>query len=66
MAIKTMTNRLNPFKSVRKTTDRRIGTHVLGSIQGEGKFLNPGDLTDVTATIEVAHFAKERNASTEP
>ena len=65
MALKTMTDRLNPFKSSRRTTDRRLGTHVLGSIQGEGKFLNTGDLTDVSASIDVAHLAKERNASTE-
>ena len=49
-ALKTLTNKMNPFRSRRKTRDDRLETGILGSVQGEGKFLESGDLTDITGS----------------
>ena len=53
-ALKTMTNKIKPFRSNRKISDDRLGTQILGSAQGEGKFLKSGDLTNITGSTDTA------------
>lgn len=45
-ALRTFTNKIKPFRSSRKMRDDRLETGILGSAQGEGKFLESSDLTD--------------------
>ena len=51
-ALKTVTNKINPFKSSRKTRSNRLETGILGSVQGEGKFLKSGDLTNISGSTD--------------
>ena len=45
-ALKTMTKKIKPFRSSRKVRHDRLETGILGSAQGEGKFLESSDLSD--------------------
>ena len=58
-AIKTITYRVNPFRSSRKVRDHRLETHILGSAQGEGKFLKSGDLSNITDLSDTHQIGKE-------
>ncbi|MCJ1241563.1 hypothetical protein MMC14_009569 [Varicellaria rhodocarpa] len=57
--IKTITYRVNPFRLSRKARDHRLGTHILGSAQGEGKFLKSGDLSNITESSDTTQIEKE-------
>ena len=47
-AIKTFTSRINPFRLGKKSAEHRLGTHILGSARGEGKFLKSDDFSNAT------------------
>ena len=51
-ALKTITNKINPFRFERKMSDDRFETGILGSAQGEGRFLKSGDLTNITGSTD--------------
>ncbi len=58
-ALKTLTNKMNPFRLRRKMRDDRLETGILGSVQGEGKFLKSSDLNDIsgsTNTIQLTEY----------
>ena len=62
-ALKTITNRINPFRSSRKMRDNLLENGILGSVQGEGKFLESGDLSNITGstdTIQLTETQKSR------
>lgn len=62
-ALKTITNRINPFRSSRKMRDNLLESGILGSVQGEGKFLESGDLSNITGstdTIQLTETQKSR------
>lgn len=45
-ALQTITKKMKQFRSSSKTRDNRLAAGILGSVQGEGKFLESGDLTN--------------------
>lgn len=59
-ALKTITNRIKPFRFGRKMSGDRLETGILGSVQGEGKFLKSGDLTDITASTDTTTQLTEK------
>lgn len=58
-ALKTITNKIKPFSSSRKTSHNHLETGILGSVQGEGKFLKSGDLTNVTTSTSTTHLIEK-------
>ena len=58
-ALKTFTNKINPFSSSRKTRGDRLETGILGSFQGEGKFLETGDLTNISGSTDTTQLAEK-------
>lgn len=49
-ALKTITNKVKPFRSSPKMSDNRLETGILESVQGVGKFLESRDLTNRTGS----------------
>ena len=58
-ALKTITNKIKPFRFGRKMSDDRLETGILGSAQGEGKFLQSGDLTDITGSTDTTQLTEK-------
>ena len=58
-AFKTITNKFKPFRSSRNMRDDRLETGILGSVQGEGKFLESGDLTDITGSTNTTQLTEK-------
>lgn len=58
-ALKTITNKLKPFRSSRKVGVDHLETGLIGSVQGEGKFLKSGDLTDITGSTDTIQFTEQ-------
>ena len=58
-ALKTITNKIKPFRSSRKMRDDRLETGLLGSAQGEGKFLKSGDLSNITGTTDTTQLTEK-------
>ena len=56
-AIRNFTSRASPFKNIR-TDDRHLGTHILGSAQGEGKFLRSDDISNVPDSLALSDEGK--------
>ena len=57
-ALKTITNRINPFRSSRKMRDHLLESGILGSVQGEGKFLESGDLSHITGSTDTIQLTE--------
>ena len=59
-AIKQFTYKISPFKSSRrsKTSNHRLGTDILGSVEGEGKFLKTADFS---VTVVSSNASEEEN-----
>ena len=58
-ALKTITNKIRAFRSGRKTRDARLETGILGSVQGEGKFLQSGDLTNISGSTDMTDLTEK-------
>ena len=58
-ALKTFTNRIRPLRFGRKVSSDRLETGILGSVQGEGRFLESGDLTNITGSTETSQFTEK-------
>ncbi|KAL9100424.1 MAG: hypothetical protein Q9163_004206 [Psora crenata] len=58
-ALKNATNKITPFRSTRKMRDDRLETDILGSIEGEGKFLKSGNLTNITGSDGTTQLTEE-------
>lgn len=58
-ALKTMTNRIKPFRIGRKISSDRLETGILGSVQGEGRFLKSGDLTNISGSTETTQWTEK-------
>ncbi|KAL6718612.1 hypothetical protein ACLMJK_002846 [Lecanora helva] len=63
-AVKNFSAKMNPFKASRKTDIGLLETSILGSVEGEGKFLKTGDLTNVSGTIDIKDTETTSSAST--
>ena len=57
-ALKTSTNKIKLFQSSPKMRDDRLETGILGSVQGEGKFLVSGDLTNITGSTNTTQLTE--------
>lgn len=57
--LKTITNKIKHFRSSSKTRDNCLETGILGSVQGEGKFLESGDLTNITGSTNITQLTEE-------
>ena len=58
-ALKTITNKIKPFRSSRKMRHDRLETGILGSVQGEGEFLKSGDLTNITGSTNTTQLMEK-------
>lgn len=58
-ALKTFTDKINPFNSRRKMRDARLETGILGSFQGEGRFLEAGDLTNISGSTDTTQLVEK-------
>ena len=58
-ALKTMTNKIIPFRSSSKTMHHRLETGILGPVQGEGKFLESSDLFNKSGSTNTTQQTEE-------
>ena len=58
-AVRSITNRIRPFRSSRKMRDDHLETGILGSIQGEGKFLRNDELSDLTGSTTTTQLTEK-------
>lgn len=56
-ALKTFTKKFKSSRSSRTLRDNRLETGILGSVEGEGKFLATGDLTNITLSTEATRVS---------
>ena len=58
-ALRTITNKIKPFRFGRKMSDDRLETGILGSAQGEGRFLKSGDLTNISGSTDTTQMTEK-------
>ena len=58
-ALKTFTNKIKPFSSRRNMRDDHLETGILSSFKGEGKFLETGDLTNISVSTDRTQLPEE-------
>ena len=58
-ALRTITNRIKPFRFGRKMSSDRLETGILGSVQGEGRFLKSGDLTNISGSTDTTQSTEK-------
>ena len=58
-ALKTITNKIRPFRFGRKMSDDRLESGILGSVQGEGRFLKSGDLTNISGSTDTTQMTEK-------
>ena len=60
VALKSFSSKLSPYRLGRKIKNGRLETQILGSVQGDGKFLNSGDLTNITGSTDTTQMTEKQ------